>query len=119
MLSLHRLLLSNNDKFFDLLESSAEEATVCVQALAELMERPLDGSSLDEFVAIRRRNKEVHEEIVELLCASFVTPLEREDIEAVSRRLYRIPKTIDKFSERLLLRRRMFAPSCSMGRWNC
>ena len=103
MLSLQRLLLSNNDKFFDLLESSASEASLCAAELAELLSAPPEQRSLQGLIAIRRRNKVVHEEIVALLCSSFVTPLEREDIEAVSRRLYRIPKMIEKFSERLLL----------------
>ena len=103
MLSLQRLLLSNNDKFFDLLESSAAEASLCAHELTELLSSPPEQRTPDGLIAIRRRNKLVHEDIVALLCASFVTPLEREDIEAVSRRLYRIPKMIEKFSERLLL----------------
>src|SRR5450756_822520 len=37
------------------------------------------------------------------LCKTFVTPLEREDIEALSSALYKIPKTVEKFGERLLL----------------
>jgi len=35
------------------------------------------------------------------LCKTFVTPLEREDIEALSLALYRIPKTVEKIVERL------------------
>lgn len=103
MLSLQRLLLSNNDKFFDLLEASAAEASLCAHELTDLLDAPPERRTPDGLIAIRRRNKLVHEETVALLCASFVTPLEREDIEAVSRRLYRIPKMIEKFSERLLL----------------
>ena len=34
-----------------------------------------------------------------------MTPLEREDIEALSTALYKIPKTLEKFGERLLLSR--------------
>jgi uncharacterized protein Yka (UPF0111/DUF47 family) len=40
---------------------------------------------------------------MEQLTRSFVTPLEREDIEALSTALYKIPKTLEKFAERLIL----------------
>ena len=41
--------------------------------------------------------------VAERLTTTFVTPLEREDIEALSNALYKIPKTLEKFGERLLL----------------
>ena len=34
---------------------------------------------------------------------TFITALEREDIEALSNALYKIPKTVEKFCERILL----------------
>jgi uncharacterized protein Yka (UPF0111/DUF47 family) len=34
---------------------------------------------------------------------TFITALEREDIEELSNRIYKIPKTIEKFSERIML----------------
>ena len=34
---------------------------------------------------------------------TFVTALEREDIEALSNALYKIPKTVDKFTTRILV----------------
>ena len=42
-------------------------------------------------------------EISELLVKTFVTALEREDIEALSNVLYKVPKTIEKFAERYIL----------------
>jgi uncharacterized protein Yka (UPF0111/DUF47 family) len=102
MFSLQRFL-SKSDKFFDLLEASAEEAQNSVTALVELMKAPNEGRKLDECILSRRHEKRLNEEITTLLCSTFVTPLEREDIEELSRSLYRIPKTIEKFGERLLL----------------
>ena len=115
MLTFHRLLLSNNAKFFDLLESSAEEAIGCVQALDGLFATPPNGRLLEEFMTIRHRHKQVPGQIVELLCVSFLTPYDREDIEAVSRRLYRIPKSVEKFSERLLLAQAHLSPASLRG----
>lgn len=102
MFSLQRFL-SNADKFFDLLEASAEEARRSVQALVELINTPRDGHSLDEFVLRRRQDKRITQEMTSLLCSAFITPLEREDIEALSHALYRIPKTIEKFAGRLMV----------------
>jgi uncharacterized protein Yka (UPF0111/DUF47 family) len=102
MFSLQKLL-SKDDKFFDLLESSAEEARSSVQLLVPYLKSPDRVLSLDEFIEKRRRDKIITREIAEHLCKTFVTPLEREDIESLSNALYKIPKTVEKFGERLLL----------------
>ena len=102
MFSLQRFL-SRDDKFFDLLEQSAEEARGSVQLLVPYLKSPDHVLSLDAFVEKRRKDKVITREISEHLCTTFVTPLEREDIEALSNTLYKIPKTVEKFGERLLL----------------
>jgi uncharacterized protein len=102
MFSLQKLL-SKDDKFFDLLESSAEEARSSVELLVPYLKSPDRVLSLDEFVEKRRRDKVITREIAEHLCTTFVTPLEREDIESLSNALYKIPKTVEKFGERILL----------------
>ena len=98
-----RKLLGYDDKFFDLLESSALEAQGSVQLLATLVRSPDKVPSLDDFILSRRKDKRITEEITEALCKTFVTPLEREDIEALSFALYKIPKTVEKFSEKFVL----------------
>ena len=102
MFSLQKFL-SPDDKFFNLLESSAEEARSSVQILIPYLKSSDRVLSLDEFIEKRRRDKVITREISEHLCTTFVTPLEREDIEALSTALYKIPKTVEKFGERLLL----------------
>src|ERR1051325_1719532 len=102
MFSLQKLL-SRDDKFFDLLESSAEEARGSVQLLLPYLKSTDHVLSLDEFVEKRRKDKIITREISEHLCTTFVTPLEREDIEHLSNTLYKIPKTVEKFGERLLI----------------
>ena len=49
-------------------------------------------ASLDEFVHSRRKDKEITQELTEQLCKTFITPLEREDIQALAAALYKIPK---------------------------
>ncbi len=100
-----RKLLGKDDKFFDLLEAGAQEAKVSVDRFAATLEKIAAGSSagvsLDEFIQTRRKEKRIRYTIVEELSKTFVTPLEREDIEALSFALYRIPKQIEKIVERL------------------
>jgi uncharacterized protein Yka (UPF0111/DUF47 family) len=103
MFSLQRLL-GGSDLFFDLLEKSAAEARESVGLLIEIVSAPAKGASaLDNFALLRRKDKRIDAEIVEQLTRSFVTPLEREDIEALSTALYKIPKTLEKFAERMLI----------------
>jgi uncharacterized protein Yka (UPF0111/DUF47 family) len=102
MFSLQRLL-GNEDKFFGLLEASAEEALASVQALVRLNKSPDRNNLLYDFIQARRKQKQIRAQISEAVYTTFVTALEREDIENLSHALYRIPKTVEKFSERLLL----------------
>jgi uncharacterized protein len=102
MFSLQRLL-GKEDKFFDLLEGSAQESRTSVQALIRFMKNRDELKTLDEFVVSRRKEKRINDQISEALCTTFVTALEREDIEALSVALYKIPKTMEKIAERILL----------------
>jgi uncharacterized protein len=102
MFSLQRFL-GKEDRFFDLLEASAAEACTSVRALTQFMKKPDEVKSLDEFIRARRNEKKITSEISAELCTSFVTALEREDIEALSVALYKVPKTIEKIGERILL----------------
>ena len=102
MFSLQRIL-GQEDRFFKLLEASAQEARESVRLLVELLDAlPVHGG-LDGFAKVRRKDKRISQELTELLCKTFVTPLEREEIEALSHALYKIPKAIEKFGERVLL----------------
>jgi len=98
-----RKLLGYDDKFFDLLEASAAQAQGSVALLVALLDHGHESPGLDAFVPSRRNEKLINEEITEQLCKTFVTPLEREDIEALSTALYRIPKTIEKFSQKYIV----------------
>src|SRR6266481_4657540 len=102
MFSLQKLL-GKEDKFFDLLEASAGEGRGSVEALKKLIEHPEKSKSLEEFILSRRRDKAITAQISEALCTTFVTALEREDIEALSNSLYKIPKTVEKAAERITL----------------
>jgi hypothetical protein len=101
MFSLQRLI-GRGDRFFDLLEAGADEAHQSVQALVDLVHSPNDGQTLDKLMLSRRQEKQIHQELTALLCNTFITPLEREDIGALSNALSRITKAAKKFAQRLL-----------------
>ena len=102
MFSLQRLL-GKEDLFFGLLEASAIEAQNSVHALVKLSQSLDQPVELEAFAAARRKDKEITSQIRNAVYTTFVTALEREDIEAISLVLYRIPKTVEKFGERILL----------------
>ena len=101
-----RKFFGHDEKFFDLLEASAEQADNSVHHLVALLaklEHHDSPASLDEFVHSRRKDKEITQELTEQLCKTFITPLEREDIQALASALYKIPKTVEKIGERILI----------------
>src|SRR5690606_7269343 len=59
--------------------------------------------ALDAFKLARLREREASDKISQALVDSFITPIEREDIEALGSALYKIPKQIEKFADRYSL----------------
>ncbi len=106
MISLQKLF-GRDPKFYDLLEASAAEArasTVSLKALVEKLRQP-DHGDITDFSGSRDKDKRITRQITEALCRTFVTPLEREDIEALAESLYKIPKRVTQIGGRLLLYR--------------
>ncbi len=105
-MSFFKKLIGRDEKFFDLLEASANEARTSANLLATLlsqMGKPEFTATLGDLSQSRRRHKKLSLKVTQELCNTFVTPLEREDIEALSNALYRVPKTTEKIGERLAI----------------
>lgn len=102
MFSLQKLF-GKGDRFNELLLSAAQEAHESVRLVIELMKAPRDTKKFDELVMARRKEKKISEQISEELVQTFVTGLEREDIEALARGLYKIPKSAEKLAERFMM----------------
>ncbi len=96
-------IFGKGDRFFGLLEDSAAAALDSTRALLALVECKSSQPSLEEFRLARERERRVAEAIRSELVKTFITALEREDIEALGNALYRIPKTVEKFAERYVL----------------
>ncbi len=105
MISIGRIL-GHDEKFFDLLEASAKQADNSVHHLVDLLGRLQDNESpqdLAKFAESRREDKRITQELTEQLSKTFITPLEREDIQELAAALYKIPKTVEKIGERILI----------------
>ena len=103
-MSLLKKIFGRDGRFYDLLEASAHEAKQSATILGQILSQHGTISfdqTLSELALARRKHKRTTQEITEQLCRNFVTPLEREDIEALSSALYRITKNIEKIGERL------------------
>lgn len=94
-------LFSKGERFQELLEAAAQECHESVRLVVELMKSPRNTQLFDDLVLARRREKKISEQISTELVNTFVTGLEREDIEALARALFRIPKATEKLAERL------------------
>lgn len=99
MISFQRLL-GREDEFCDLLEASAQEACHAVDALKKVLLQHEQSPMMAEFADARSKDKRITEEISERLITTFVTPMEREDIEALAEALYKVPKIVEKFAQR-------------------
>ena len=88
------------------LRKGREEAKVSVDLFAKFLHQMAEGkqpAGLDDFIQARRKEKRIRHLMTEALTKTFVTPLDREDIEALSVALYRIPKQVEKIVERLAI----------------
>src|SRR5213076_3227958 len=98
--------LGREGKFYDLLEASAQQADTSVHHLIGLLqklEQHDTPENLEQFAHSRREDKRIKQELTEQLSKTFVTPFEREDIQELASALYKIPKTVEKIGERILI----------------
>ena len=105
MISIGRFL-GHDQKFYDLLEASAQQADTSVHHLVDLLAKIDNKSSAPDLAAFaqsRREDKRITQELTEQLTKTFITPLDREDIQALAASLYKIPKTVEKIGERMLI----------------
>jgi len=66
--------------------------------LSQTLDQP---QAFDEFAYTRKKDKEITNQISNAVYTTFITTLEREDIEELSSALYKIPKMVDKFTTRV------------------
>ena len=90
-------------QFYTLLEAAATAAHDSTKALHGMLKESGRTPSLDAFKLARQRERDASDKISRELVDSFITPIEREDIEALGSALYKIPKQVEKFADRYSL----------------
>ena len=96
-------IFGSGKQFYVLLDEAADAAFDAAKALHAMMKEADRQPALDAFKLARLRERAASDKISQALVDSFMTPIEREDIEALGSALYKIPKQIEKFADRYSL----------------
>lgn len=97
-------LFGNKDKVLQLLQASADAAHDAARSVHQLARDEGNmAPCMTTFRAARHREKDLMAQVSAEMVHTFVTRLDREDIEAINAALYRIPKTAGKFAARYVL----------------
>jgi len=112
-------IFGQGKQFYALLDEAATAAHDSTRALCEMLAYPGRVPVLDAVKLARQRERDASDKISQALVESFITPIEREDIEALASALYKIPKQVDRFADRYnLAQHRLdgidFAPRAAM-----
>lgn len=112
-------IFGQGNQFYTLLEDAAVAAHDSTKALHAMLKAADRQPALDAFKLARQRERDASDKISQELVNSFITPIEREDIEALGTALYKIPKQVEKFADRYSLATRHlehidFAPRAAM-----
>jgi len=85
-------LFGHDTQFYDLLEAGAAEARVGAGHATKLLSLLGHGSpetTMGDIAQSRRKHKRIAQDTTEAVSKTFVTPIEREDIEDLSSSLYK------------------------------
>jgi uncharacterized protein Yka (UPF0111/DUF47 family) len=96
-------IFGSGKQFYALLDEAAQAAYDSTKALHGAMQAINHQPALDAFKLARQQVRTASNKIGQALADSFMTPIEREDIEALSSALYKIPKQVEKFADRYAL----------------
>ncbi|HEY0309828.1 MAG TPA: pit accessory protein [Luteimonas sp.] len=112
-------IFGQGKQFYALLDEAAIAAHDSTVALYQMLSDTSRAPVLDAFKLARQRERDASEKISQALVDSFITPIEREDIEALGSALYKIPKQVERFADRFVLAQHRlegidFAPRAAM-----
>ena len=112
-------IFGSGQQFYTLLDEAADAAHESTKALHEMLRDPGRNPAMDASKLARQRERTASDKISQALVDSFITPIEREDIEALASALYKIPKQVERFADRYALAQHRldgidFAPRAAM-----
>ena len=112
-------IFGQGKQFYALFDEAADAAHDSTKSLYEMLKAPERMHGLEAFKLARQRERDASDKISQALVDTFITPIEREDIEALASALYKIPKQVERFADRYALARHRlagidFAPRAAM-----
>ena len=112
-------IFGHGNQFYALFNEAADAAYDSTKALHAMLKERERQPSMEPFKHARQRERVASDKISQALVDSFITPFEREDIEALGSALYKIPKQVERFADRYALARHRlsgidFAPRAAM-----
>ena len=96
-------IFGHGNQFYALFNEAADAAYDSTKALHAMLKERERQPSMEPFKHARQRERVASDKISQALVDSFITPFEREDIEALGSALYKIPKQVEKFADRYSL----------------
>ena len=112
-------IFGQGKQFYALFNEAADAAYDSTKALHAMLKERERQPSMEPFKHARQRERVASDKISQALVDSFITPFEREDIEALGSALYKIPKQVERFADRYALAKHRldhidFAPRAAM-----
>jgi uncharacterized protein Yka (UPF0111/DUF47 family) len=112
-------IFGQGKQFYALFNEAADAAYDSTKALHAMLRDRAPQPSMEPFKHARQRERVASDKISQALVDSFITPFEREDIEALGSALYKIPKQVERFADRYALAQHRlegidFAPRAAM-----
>ena len=112
-------IFGQGKQFYALLDEAAVAAHASAKALCEVLSDPQQVPVMDGIKLARQRERDASDKISQALVDTFITPIEREDIEALASALYKIPTQVERFADRYCLAQHRldgidFAPRAAM-----
>lgn len=101
-------LKPREDKFRKLLDEMSVQAHDCARHLKTFLDDDDEAARVVAGLAIaqcKAAAKILSLQVTKELCRTYITPFDREDIQAFSVNLYRIPKIVEKIKERMVMHR--------------
>jgi uncharacterized protein Yka (UPF0111/DUF47 family) len=99
-------ILPRRDNFYTDMSALSAQAGICAKLLKSYVESADTAArqkNRQEIVNCRAQSKAIMNGVTDALGRSFITPFDREDIQNFSHNLYRIPKMIEKVTQRMEL----------------
>ena len=84
--------------FFNYFQESAEICCKTAELYNEIMEKGLAEDYKNQAIEYKKKGKVFYKTVLKQLNKSFITPIEREDIQTIAVQLYKIAKRIAKTS---------------------